>query len=1226
MKKLAQLSIVNRAVITLLCVVILGAGLFASTQLKQELFPDLTMPGGSVTVTYPGATGEAIETDVTEPIETALRGVPGITDVTSTSETGLAQIDVQWEYERNATDMESQVRQAVARTEGQLPEDAESTVNIGSMNDFPVLVLSVASDHDPGELAGRLEDQVVPDLKDIPGVRTVQVSGQRSKQVEITAKPTEVDRLGVDLTQLQEVFKGQMSPVPAGSISSENGRVNVEVGDTLESAEDIAELRLQGKDGPVRLGDIADVELIDAPATTHSRVNGRDALSIVVIKSPDANTVQVANAVTDALPGLANSLGGNTEFNDVFNQAPYIEDSIENLATDGVLGLIMAVAVILLFLWSGRSTIITGVSIPLSLLIAVVALFIGEHTLNLITLSALTISVGRVVDDSIVVIENINRHRGLTPLKDFGPEVITRAVGEVGTAVASSTLITVAVFLPIGMVGGQTGELFRPFALTSIVALLGSLLVALVVVPVLSYWFLRPTNKELAAETKRTVEARRAGTEDDLAAQMAEKPSRMQKAYLPALKWSLAHRWVTLALATVIFIGSMAMSSMLRTEFMGDSGENTVTIQQTLPKGSTLEKSDAEAKRIEKILAAEPEVETYQVSVGGGMSEMGGAGDNNVSYSLTLTPEADSTELGNRLRDKFEENPDSGDFMISSGGGTAGSQDITVQIEGNDAEDLETATNRLTAKLEEIEGLADIRSDFSQAETLLQVDVDERAAADLGMSQSTVGLAVNEAVQGTTLGDITTEHGTTEVLLRSREPVTDRRELENLELPVTEKQNADARKAITDEVERRQEELTAEQEAQSEEEAEKQKQELEDSRAELQQQLNDARSQLSEARRAEQQGPQLPPGGMTEGGMPPGLEGMPGGSGVEQLEESVEQLEEQMDQLDEQTQAMQEQEAQAEEQKAQSEEIEDLSKEAEDAEAEPKKVSDVAEVVEATTPSAITRTNGTRTITITATPTSDDLGALNMQVQEAIASTDFPLGVETGTGGVTAEQDEAFGQLWLAMGVAIAMVYIIMVATFRSMLQPLLLLVSVPFAATGVIGILLVTDTALGLPAMIGLLMLIGIVVTNAIVLIDLINTYRSRGSDLDDAVIHGARLRLRPIVMTALATIMGLAPMASGLTGQSIFISQSLALVVIGGLVSSTLLTLILVPVLYHLLESRILKRAERKQAKREEALREDDEDDDPGSLVDVGLADEAEAAGATSVGRRRRWFGRRK
>lgn len=1223
MKKLAQLSIVNRAVITLLCVVVLAAGLFASTQLKQELFPDLTVPGGSVTVTYPGATGEAVEADVTEPIETALRGVPGITDVSSTSETGLAQIEVEWEYERNATDMESQIRQAVARAEGELPEDAESTVNIGSMGDFPVVVLSVASDHDPGELASRLEEQAVPDLKDIPGVRTVQVSGQRSKQVEITAKPTEVDRLGVDLTQLQEVFKGQMSPVPAGSLSSEDGRVNVEVGDTLESVEDIAELRLQGEDGPVRLGDIAEVELIDAPATTYSRVNGRDALSLVVIKSPDANTVQVANAVTDALPGLATSLGGNTEFNDVFNQAPYIEDSIENLATDGVLGLIMAVAVILLFLWSGRSTIITGVSIPLSLLIAVVALFIGEHTLNLITLSALTISVGRVVDDSIVVIENINRHRGLTPLKDFGPEVITRAVGEVGTAVASSTLITVAVFLPIGMVGGQTGELFRPFALTSIVALLGSLLVALVVVPVLSYWFLRPTNKELAAETKRTAEARRAGTDDDLAAQMAEKPSRMQKAYLPALKWSLAHRWVTLALATVIFIGSMAMSSMLRTEFMGDSGENTVTIQQTLPKGSTLEKSDAEAKRIEEILAAEPEVETYQVSVGGGMSEMGGGGDNNVSYSLTLTPEADSTEFGNRMRDRFEENPDSGDFMISAGGGATGSQDITVQIEGNDVEDLETATNRLTAKLEEIEGLADIRSDFSQAETLLQVDVDERVAADLGMSQSTVGLAVNEAVQGTTLGDITTEHGSTEVLLRSREPVTDRRELENLELPVTEKQNADARQAITDEVERRQEELTAEQEAQSEEEAEKQKQELEDSRAELQQQLNDARSQLSEARRAEQQGPQLPPGGMPEGGMPPGMDG---GSGVEQLEESVEQLEEQMTELDEQTQAMQEQEAQAEEQKARGEEIEDLSKEAEDAKAEPKKVSDVAEVVEATTPAAITRANGTRTITITATPTSDDLGALNMQVQEAIAATDFPPGVDTGTGGVTAEQDEAFTQLWLAMGVAIAMVYIIMVATFRSMSQPLLLLVSVPFAATGVIGILLVTDTALGLPAMIGLLMLIGIVVTNAIVLIDLINTYRARGSSLDDAVIHGARLRLRPIIMTALATIMGLAPMASGLTGQSIFISQSLALVVIGGLVSSTLLTLILVPVLYHLLESRIIKRAERKQAKREKALSEDDEDADPGSLSDVGLADEAEPAGATSIGRRRRWFGRRK
>lgn len=782
---------------------------------------------------------------------------------------------------------------------------------------------------------------------------------------------------------------------------------------------------------------------------------------------------------------------------------------------------------------------------------------------------------------------------------------------------ASSTLITVAVFLPIGFVGGETGELFRPFALTSMVALLGSLLVALVVVPVLSYWFLRPTNKELAAETARAAEARRSADTDDLASQQAEKPSRMQRAYLPALKWSLRHRWVTLALATFIFLGTMMSAGLLRTEFMGDTGENTIMVNQTLPEGTTLEETDSHARDMEAILAEEPEIKTYQSSIGGQMDQYGGGGENNVTYSLTLQDDADAEEISQRLRQKFEDAPDSGEFMISAGGSATGSQDISVGINGTEIEDLETATNRITAKLEKIEGLDDIRSDFSEAETLLQVEVDEDAAAKRGMSQASIGTAVNEAIQGTTLGDITTDHGSTEVLLRSREPITKAEELENLELPVTEKQTADARQEITDEVERRQDEMSNEEEAKAEEEMREQEQELQDSRAELQQQLNEARSQLSEARRAEQQGPQLPAGGMG-----PGMEGM-GGSPVGQMEESVTQLEEQLEELDDQMAALDEQRSEAAEQRARSEEIEELSEQAEEVKGDPAKVSDVGKVVEAKTPASITRMNGSRTITITATPTGDDLGALNAEVQQALASTDLPPGVKTGTGGVTAEQDEAFEELWLAMGVAIAMVYIIMVATFRSVLQPLLLLISVPFAGTGVIGILLVTDTALGLPAMIGLLMLIGIVVTNAIVLIDLINTYRSRGSSLDDAVIHGARLRLRPIIMTALATIMGLAPMASGLTGQSIFISQSLALVVIGGLISSTLLTLILVPVLYHLLESRILKRAERKQAKRDEALREDD---DPGSLADVGLADEAEPEGTTSTGRRRRWFARRK
>lgn len=1207
MKKLAQLSIVNRAVITLLCLVVLGAGVYAATQLKQELFPDLTIPGGSITTAYPGATGESVEKEVTEPLEAALRGVPGITRVSSTSQTNMSQIQVEWEYGRNATDMESQIRQAVARTEAELPEDSDPTVMIGSLDDFPVVVLAVSSEHDPGELASRLEKFAVPDLQDVPGVRAVQVTGQRAKQIEITARPDDVERRDVQLNQLQDLFQSAQNPVPAGDLGGANGRLNVEVGTALESAEQIGELRLQSPDGPVALKEVADVKLIDAPATSFSRVDGRDALSIAVIKTPDANTVEVANAVMATLPSVAAGVGGDTTFTDVFNQAPFIEESIENLATDGILGLIMAVVVILVFLWSGRSTIITGVSIPLSLLIAIVALFVGDHTLNLLTLSALTISVGRVVDDSIVVIENINRHRGLVPLKDFGPDVITRATGEVGMAISSSTLITVAVFLPIGLVGGQTGELFRPFALTSMVALLASLLVALVVVPVLAYWFLRPTNRELAKEARgeRTI----GPSDDDLAAQHAEKPSRMQRAYLPVLTWSLRHRIVTLAIAAVVFIGTMAMTPLLRTDFIGSAGEDTITVQQTLPEGTTLEQADDAARSTEEFLAGQSGIASYQTTVGGGDPMFGGGGDNSVTYALTLDEDADPAAISANLRAEFEQRFSGGEFMIMAGSGSTGSQNVEVEVTGADLADLEQATVDLTAELAEVDGLADVRSDLTVSEDLLLVDVDEAKAADAGMTQATIGMAVNDAIQGTTLGDITTDHGSTEVLLRSREPIKDAAALRDLELPVTEKQNADAQKELSDEAERRQDEMTAEQEAKAEQDLADQEQELRDSRADLQSDLNDLRSQLSDARRAAEQGPQIPPG---VGGEIPGPGGMPadpsagGDAQVEQLEESVQQMEEQLSELDDQIAGLDEQRAESEEQQAKQDEIADLTEQAQDAKGEPKKVSEVAEIIEDKTPASVSRVDGHRTLTITATPTGDDLGAVSMQVNQILADADLPAGVEATMGGVSAEQDEAFNQLWLAMGVAIAMVYIIMVATFRSILQPLLLLISVPFAATGAVGILLATGTALGLPAMIGLLMLIGIVVTNAIVLIDLINTYRRRGSDLDDAVVHGARLRLRPIVMTALATIMGLAPMASGLTGGGIFISQSLALVVIGGLVSSTLLTLILVPVLYHLLESFLSRRQERRQDRREQALRAgQDDEEDTGDLADLGLAD---------------------
>lgn len=1239
MQGIARLSITNRAVISLLCLVALGAGIFSASSLKQELFPDLSIPQGSVVSTYPGATGESVEAEVTEPLEESLRGVPGVTGISSTSATNSSQITVEWDYQDDPVSMEAQIRQAVARAE--LPEDVDPTVVVGGLDDLPVLMLAASSDQDPGELATQLEEVAKPTLEEIPGVREAQISGQRAKQIQITARPTDLERLDVQMAQLQELFEGRLNPVPAGDLGTGEDRINVQVGNSLSSAEEISQMRLQGTDGPVVLRDVADVDVVDAEATSFSRVNGEDSLSVSILKTPDANTVQVANAVTAELNRVAADVGGNTHFTTVFNQAPFIEDSIENLATDGALGLVMAVLIILIFLWSGRSTIITAVSIPLSLLLALITLFVTEHTLNLLTLSALTISVGRVVDDSIVVIENINRHRGLVKPSEFGAGVIARAVGEVGTAIASSTLISVAVFLPIAVVGGEAGELFRPFALTSAVALLASLVVALFVVPALAYWFLQPTAKEFAAERAAAAEeaADRAAVDEgaiaessgeaagatawssaddttakraveptnDLVAAQQEKATRMQKGYLPILNWTLRHRLVTLAIAAVIFVGSLAMTPLLRTDFIGSAGEDTISIQQTLPQGTSLEETDAAAREIESVLAEQPGIETYQTTVGGGSGGMLGGGDNSVTYSLTLTEEADPAAISNEVRARFDQMPEAGTFIISAGSGSTGSQDLTVTVSGRDLAQLEEASAELTDRLAQIDGLDDVRSDLSETEPLMQIDVDEQAAADLGMSQASIGMAVNDAVQGTTLGDITTDHGTTEVIMRSQPAVQNIEELRNLELPLTEKQNADAAQALQDEAEAEQDQLTAEQEEKADEQAAEQEQDLRDSRDEAQQDLNDMRSELSDARRAAEQTPVAPvpgaPGAPGAGGMP-GADAGAADAQIEQLEEQVTAMEEQVDSLDEQLEDMATQQAEQAEQEERSDYIQQLTEDAQEAKGTPAQLSQVAELSETETAASINRVDGSRSITITATPTGDDLGGISAQVMAAIDDTPLPAGVQASMGGVSEEQGEAFRQLWLAMGVAVAMIYIIMVATFRSMLQPLLLLISIPFAATGAIGILLVTDTALGLPAMIGLLMLIGIVVTNAIVLIDLINDYRRRGSTLDDAVLHGARLRLRPIIMTALATIMGLAPMASGLAGGGIFISQSLALVVIGGLVSSTVLTLILVPVLYHLLE----RGQEKRRAKRQAKLDGTDQDEEPESrkLADVGLADE--------------------
>ncbi|WP_110239228.1 efflux RND transporter permease subunit [Nocardioides gilvus] len=1012
MGNFASFSLRNRAFVALATVIVAVFGFISLGSLKLELIPNLQFPVVGVVTPYAGASPEAVEQEITIPVEMALGGLDGLESMNSTSSAGSSMVTVVLEY---GTDLDRAVQQVESELAGlrTLPESAEPTTFAGDFDQFPVMQLSVTSDLPAAELTDRLDQVAMLELGDVEGVREVQLTGAPTNRVELSLKPRAVAQgvSGADISSALDAAK----MVPAGSVTDEDRTLSVQVGSTPTTLAQLKRIPVAAGEGTAPLSSLATVRIVEAETTSYARTNGEPSLSLGITKTPDGNTVDISHAVNDLLPELEEAIGNGTEFTVATDQAPFIEKSVEDLATEGGLGLVFAVFVILLFLHSLRSTIVTAISIPLSLLVTLIGLWVGGYSLNILTLGALTVAIGRVVDDSIVVIENIKRHLGYGEGK---VAAITTAVREVAGAITSSTIATAAVFLPIGVVGGQVGELFRPFAITVALALIASLLVALTIIPVLAYWFLK------APETATPAEAAQLQTEADA----KDDKSWLRRLYDPTLRWSLGKPWIVVALAFVLFLGTLAMTPLLKTNFLGATGQNTLTVSQDLEAGASLGRQDEAARAVEDLLGDVEGIETVQTTVGGGglMALMGGG---STSFALTLDEEVDADAKATEVRTALGDAD--GDITVATGDGGFSSA-LEVVVTATDQDNLVAAAEQVEEELNTIDDIGEVTSDSSPAQPILAVRVREQAER-AGLTSAMVGGALAQTLFQPPAGRVTIDNEALDVVL-----------------------------------------------------------------------VNGAKpTSVDELR-------QLPAG-------PAGQLGQ------------------------------------------------------------------VAEVEEELVAAAITRLDGDRTVTITVDPDSDNLRAVTADINAALEGIDLPEGTDVSLGGVAEDQAEAFAQLGLALVVAIAIVYMVMVGTFNSLVQPLILLVSVPFAATGAILLLLLTGIPLGVASLIGALMLIGVVVTNAIVLIDLVNQRRDAGASITEALYDGGGKRLRPIVMTALATILALTPMGMGLTGGSAFISQPLAIVVIGGLLSSTVLTLILVPVLYLLVERRKEKRADKKTAKRE-------------------------------------------
>lgn len=1019
MKNLARFSLRNRSLITLLAVVGMVFGGLALTSMRQDLVPTLASSSISIVTSYDSATPVVVDSEVSQVIETVVESVDGLVSTTTYSANGLSLVTAEFELGLDSTEVMEDISKKLAENSGLLPDDVKPQVSGASVDDFPVMQFAVSTGDAP--LTKTLQDSISQRLEGVKGVREARFAGIPSDRMDVELNAEKGKETGIGVRELQEAIVSGGAVDASGSLTEGERTLDVQSGKALVSVDDIKALPVVSpKTGKTTtIGEVADVQHKIPGASLISRVDGEPTIVLLVSKIPNANTVEMSENVqaemseVDAEFDLDSSL--------IFDQSPYIKKSIETLATEGLIGLVCAIIVVFFFLTSVRTTLVTAVSIPGSLLLAGIAMYAVGFTVNMITLAALTVAVGRVVDDSIVVVESIEREMLVTTDR---VDAIVGGVSTVAGAVMSSTLTTVAVFLPIAFIGGTIGELFRPFALTAAAALIASLLVSLTIVPVLAYWFVRP--RPLRGTVDRTVD------------RFDERVrTRLDGVYRPLITRSLSHPWRIVAFSAAVLIGTGALIPGLSTGYLAPIGDTQIRVLQKLDPGTSLDAQKAKAEIIEKSLQGIDGVERVQTSIRSSGSIIQdaslGGGDGIASYVLS-TPEAvDQTAMIDQVRSTLEDLPEYdslGELDYSITSDMEFSSGIEIGVTALDEASLTEAIDAVTTKVEGLDSVADTQSSLANTVERLDVHVDGAKAVAYGLTDKEVRDAVHDAISSTDAGTMVVDGDTIDIVVLPGKTISSTADLSSIPIATPVKRE--------------------------------------------------------------------------------------------------------------------------------------------------QPLSTFATVEHVTGPIVLQSQRGLRYASIMVEPRTDNLGATSDELAAAVDDIDLPDGANVTLGGSVTARVDAFEQMGIVSLIALLIVYTIMVATFRSLIQPILLLIAVPFAATGGAIIQRITGEPIGVPSLIGCLMLVGIVVTNSIVLVDLVNQRRAAGTPLREAIIEGASRRVRPILMTAAATVFALLPMAIGLTSSSAFISRPLALVVIGGMVSSTVLTLVVLPVLYFLLEGWRERRAE--------------------------------------------------
>ncbi|SFE53315.1 Multidrug efflux pump subunit AcrB [Paenibacillus algorifonticola] len=1060
MNRLTKFSLKNSVAVILLCALVLGYGLYASTQIKQQTFPDLDFPAVFVQAIQPGASTEEIESEVAKPIEDNLKRVQGYESLTSTSSENAASIFIQFPF---GTDMDKKYSEVEAELNKlKLSDNANVTVQRLSANSQPIYQAAVfAAEGDSAKLADKLQNTVVPELQKLAGVGNVTLKGGTTNELSIVVDKNKAAQHGITLSSIRTALQALDYALPLGTVSQEETVIPIRLTGSLDSLKQLEALKLTATAGggaagsatgsaggagaggvqgnvanqaaagsaagtasgnavgagagigassgsgassgagaaaAITLGDIADIKSV-SEQNEITRFNGEPSFVISIQKTQDANTADVSDNVRELLTTYQDT--GELDYHVIVDQGQEIKESVSGLIREGLYGTLFCVLIIFLFLRNVRATIISILSLPISIFATIAIMDQMGYTLNIMTLGGIAVSVGRIVDDSIVVIENIYRWRQEKGEKMSGKELAYQATREVIGAVASSTAATIVVFAPLAFVSGIIGQFFRPFSIAVVLSISISLLVSMMLIPVLGSFFFRNVKPHT-------------------------KESRLSNGFEKIIRSALKRKALVLGSAVVLLVGSLGMIPLIGVAFLPTSATPSLAIDVALPAQSSLKQTDDVSGKVEAYLSKQGNVESYEVSVGGAGANplLSSGGNNKATITVQFAEGSDMAQLTSKLQTELltvvtaEQVGTTLNIKAGEQQGPPSGNNIDVSIYSDSADKLAQTALQIENLMNESSDLKDITNNMDEVTPKWVISLNQSGIDD-NISPYLIMQLTGEQLRPVDAGTYKIDNKEQAIILSYKQQIATKEELENIQIP-------------------------------------------------------------------------------TAAGM--------------------------------------------------------------------KKLKDIADITEQNTWIKVSHDDGKMYALVSgAVKDASAVSAVTKQVQADIDSLTLPSGVELKVGGGLQMINDGFSSLGIAMAAAIGLVFIIMSMTFGGLRTPLIILASLVFIPIGSLSALLLSGQSLSMSGMIGMLMLVGIVVTNAVVLLDRVEKNRKAGIPITEAIVEAARTRLRPILMTAFATMLALVPLA--LSGSSTsLISGGLAITVIGGLFSSTVLTLIVMPVIYEM------------------------------------------------------------